>query len=372
VFINRPTDVVITVAAQNDAPIGSPSGVLPDGGVGEPYTIREADLLAGYSDPDGDKLSVENLTASVGTLVDNGDGTWTLIPPPTFIGEVTLDYDVGDGTAAIAAEQSFGLEIRNLHIAFDLASGSDLFGLGWMTRPVGLYLETEVSLPSDLLLDSDYEHAAFGAVDTPAGYGGDLEFLNVSSIGGSILGSTTSGIGVNDSLIGGTERLIFALDQDDIAGLTPQAGPAAPVDHGHWISSATFNLSFISGSGKVLAELYADGFKIGEQLIDVSRANAFSRDGTAHLDAAGLEFDEVRIGATGNLKFSVMDAVFETTKSEPEPPIASDVARPASTEVPHGHGDTWNVGTPENHTSTDFGDWPFGSSTQTIFDMPFV
>jgi hypothetical protein len=319
--------IVVNINALNDAPEGAANAVLPDGASGAPYTIHEAHLLAGFSDPDGDALSVENLTASIGTLADNGDGTWTLTPPPTFTGEVTLNYHVSDGTASIPATQSFDIEIENLRIAFSLATAADLFGFGWLTRPSGLYLETEVSLPSGALLDSDYEHAAFGNVDTPQGFGGDLEFLNVSSVGGSILGNPTAGIGVGlDGLISGTERLSFALDQDDITGLTSPAGPvaaaAAPEDRGHLISSAVFDLSFISGSGKVVAELYAGGVKVGEQLLDITKTGWLGRDGTVRLDAGDLQFDEVRLGATGSLRFSLKDTEFETGPVPNELPVA--------------------------------------------------
>jgi hypothetical protein len=44
------------------------------------YTIKAADLLNGFSDIDGDTLSVINLSSSSGFLQDNADGTYTLTP----------------------------------------------------------------------------------------------------------------------------------------------------------------------------------------------------------------------------------------------------------------------------------------------------
>ncbi|WP_279388675.1 cadherin-like domain-containing protein [Pseudodesulfovibrio tunisiensis] len=92
------TTAGITVSPVNDAPtVGTPSfTVLEDNSI----TITEAELLAGSGDVDGDSLSVQNLTADDGTLVDNNDGTWTFTPDQDFNGSVQLSYDVSDGTTS--------------------------------------------------------------------------------------------------------------------------------------------------------------------------------------------------------------------------------------------------------------------------------
>ena len=59
--------------------------------------MSATDLVSGYSDPEGTELSVSNLTASVGTVTDNGDGTYTVSPELNHYGPVTLAYDVVDG-----------------------------------------------------------------------------------------------------------------------------------------------------------------------------------------------------------------------------------------------------------------------------------
>src|SRR5262245_10388368 len=60
------------------------------------YTINASDLLAGFSDVDGDKLSVSGLTANHGSLVDNKDGTWTFTPAADYNGQVSLNYHLID------------------------------------------------------------------------------------------------------------------------------------------------------------------------------------------------------------------------------------------------------------------------------------
>ena len=100
------TSAVVNV---NDEPIlsGTPA-VLANGTEDLAYTINASDLLQGYSDPDGDTLLVTDLTSSVGSLVDNSDGTWTLTTTQDFYGNIDLSYSVTDGNGgSIDATQSF-------------------------------------------------------------------------------------------------------------------------------------------------------------------------------------------------------------------------------------------------------------------------
>ena len=69
------------------------------------YTLSAADLLAGFSDADGDSLSVARLLADHGDVTDNGDGTFTITPTANFNGMVALMYDLTDGVDSVAAMQ---------------------------------------------------------------------------------------------------------------------------------------------------------------------------------------------------------------------------------------------------------------------------
>ncbi len=62
-------------------------------------TITEAELLAGSGDPDGDALHVTELkiTSGGGTLVDNGNGTWTYKPASNDDFGVSFTFKVSDG-----------------------------------------------------------------------------------------------------------------------------------------------------------------------------------------------------------------------------------------------------------------------------------
>ncbi|MDB5551031.1 MAG: protein of unknown function toxins and related Ca2+-binding protein, partial [Rhizobium sp.] len=94
----------VNFSAVNDAPTGTASAVLAAGTEDTTYVVSAADLLTGFSDVEGDTLSVDSLTASDGaTVVDNGNGTYTITPATNDNGTVTLSYNVVDGNGGSVA-----------------------------------------------------------------------------------------------------------------------------------------------------------------------------------------------------------------------------------------------------------------------------
>ena len=86
----------VKFAGVNDAPeLTGAYAVLGDGTINQPYNILTTDLLAGFTDPDGDTLSVSNLTATHGSLASTSDG-WLFTPDPDYSGLVELNYEVSD------------------------------------------------------------------------------------------------------------------------------------------------------------------------------------------------------------------------------------------------------------------------------------
>lgn len=99
-----------TLAAVNDAPTGNPATVLAGGVEGETYMLRADDLLAGFSDVDGDSLSVDGLMSSNGAITDHLDGTFSIAPGANFHGEVLLSYKVKDDNGGVVdAKQRYTL-----------------------------------------------------------------------------------------------------------------------------------------------------------------------------------------------------------------------------------------------------------------------
>ncbi len=94
------TTAGIDVIAVNDAPVSGDQAysVDEDGSI----TFSQEQLLAQASDIDGDALSASNLSAGDNaTVVDNGDGTFTVSPDAEFNGDIDLSFDVSDGAAIV-------------------------------------------------------------------------------------------------------------------------------------------------------------------------------------------------------------------------------------------------------------------------------
>ena len=114
IFGNETTaTVAITVENVNDAPVVS--GPIDLGGTADDtaITFSAADLLANASDIDGDILGVTNVALadpSQGTLIDNGDDTFTFDPADGYDGTASIGFDVTDGTDAVASSASVAVE----------------------------------------------------------------------------------------------------------------------------------------------------------------------------------------------------------------------------------------------------------------------
>ncbi|MBK9186383.1 MAG: cadherin-like domain-containing protein, partial [Moraxellaceae bacterium] len=105
----------LTLASVNDAPVAPSAPISITNGIEDvAYTMTTTQLLAGFSDVDGDVLSVVGLTSDSGFLQDNADGTYTLTPNANFNGNITLNYQVSDGKGGVVdASNSFVVDAVN-------------------------------------------------------------------------------------------------------------------------------------------------------------------------------------------------------------------------------------------------------------------
>ncbi|KIL98339.1 Large exoprotein involved in heme utilization or adhesion [Paramagnetospirillum magnetotacticum MS-1] len=126
--------------------------------------IRTSDLLKNAGDADGDSLTVTNLTANHGTLVDNHDGTYSFTPDANYHGGVDLSYTISDGNGGTVHGAA----------SFDVASVNDAPTTSDVTLAAGTEDNSVIIRASDLLA-----HA--GDVD-----GDTLSVTALSATNGSI------------------------------------------------------------------------------------------------------------------------------------------------------------------------------------------
>ncbi|WCP70265.1 VCBS domain-containing protein (plasmid) [Vibrio tubiashii] len=97
-------DIHITIHGDNDRPYCSSEVQLNSGKEDLAQTITTTELLANTVDVDTNDaghLSIANLHADHGTLVDNKDGTFTFTPDYNFNGKVHFTYDVKDAHGGV-------------------------------------------------------------------------------------------------------------------------------------------------------------------------------------------------------------------------------------------------------------------------------
>gem|GEM_PF-1526433 len=212
--------------------------------------ITAAELLANASDVNGDTLTVVNLSASAGSLTDNGDGTWDYDPDPDWNGTVTFSYGISDGfetisssatltvsavddapilSSAIAdqttdedAVYSFDASVHfsNVDIGDTLTYTAELSGGGAL--PAWLSIDANTGVLSGTPLNGD-EGAISVTVTATDGLGAtvsDTFDLTVNEIDNTLTGTNGSdvldgGVG-DDTLIGGIgDDTLIGGDGDD-------------------------------------------------------------------------------------------------------------------------------------------------------------
>lgn len=132
---NKPGGTVTATATAtmtlppNNAPTVSGAATATNGYGNHQITFTKAQLLANATDIDGDTLTVGTVTTPSGTVVDNGNGTYTLTPTTNTSGVVTLSYTVSDGHGGTVADTAT-LTLAANPINVGLSGGSGTAGTG--------------------------------------------------------------------------------------------------------------------------------------------------------------------------------------------------------------------------------------------------
>ncbi|HHX8489871.1 TPA: tandem-95 repeat protein [Vibrio diabolicus] len=105
----------IKVEGENDAPEVEQdlAYIMDEDGT---ITFTQEQLLGYASDVDGDDLAAFNVQVGANaSVVDNGDGTYTVTPEADFSGELDLTFDISDGQETISS--SIDLTVRPINDA---------------------------------------------------------------------------------------------------------------------------------------------------------------------------------------------------------------------------------------------------------------
>ncbi|MHA6689751.1 calcium-binding protein [Devosia sp. A449] len=164
--------------------------------------ISLADLLQNTVDPDGDVLTVRNLTVSSGVLMPSADG-WVFHSDSQMPGPVTIDYQISDGDFVVSQSAHFSV-VRSV---IDGTDGDDLL-VGTMCA------DDIVGGNGDDLIDGRAGHDVIaggsGNDHIVAGAGNDIVF------GGDGQDIIFGGSG-NDTLSGGAgDDRLYGESGDDI------------------------------------------------------------------------------------------------------------------------------------------------------------
>jgi Ca2+-binding RTX toxin-like protein len=190
-------DQVFT-SVTNSPPVltGTPA-ILAAGQEDTTYAIAEADLLAGYTDVNNNVLAVAQLTATNGTLTNNGNGTYSFTPDANFNGTVNLSYKVIDGKGgSVSATQTIAIAAVN-DAPIGTVSISD-------TTPT----EAQQLVASNLFTDADgLVNAVYTYQWQQSDVGGGTTFTN-------IVGATNSTFTPTQSQVNRQLRVVLSYTDD--------------------------------------------------------------------------------------------------------------------------------------------------------------
>jgi Ca2+-binding RTX toxin-like protein len=239
----------------NHTPSGAPTTTLAAGTEDTAYTVSAADLLAGFTDPDGDTLSIDGLAASNGTVTVNANGTFTIAPAANFNGPMTLSYAVSDGKGGKLTGQnrSYAVTAVNDTPVAVADSGYATAANAAVIILASSLLANDQDVDGDTLSISAVGGATHGTVALNAA--GNVVFTPAANYTGAASFTYTLSDGHGGSA---TASATLVVNPTEIVGQTNQfqvAGTAA-ADH---ITVGVTNITVNAGAGDDVITLKAGG-----------------------------------------------------------------------------------------------------------------
>lgn len=196
-------------------PTGFPTGTLTNTAEDTAVVIDSSTLLAGFTDPDGDSLAVENIQASDGAITPNGDGSYTYMPSPDFNGTVTLTYTVSDGLGGEIAGVSQSFEVTPVN---DIPTGEEIIDFAL----VGSYSLDDGFLGGALAVHEELVLLASWDIKD---WSQDLHVINVTDPAAPILISTIDSDAGDVEIVGDYAYLASDADGFQIVDLSDPTNP---------------------------------------------------------------------------------------------------------------------------------------------------
>lgn len=213
----------------NRAPVAMGPVRLNDVFAGQVVLIGLSHLLMGTTDPDGDTLSINDITVSGGMLVQVGGG-WSFMTVPGMLGLITFTYNISDGLLEIV--QTASLEVvRNTVL---LTPWDDVFvGTPWDDDIDGLAGDDSIDsrAGNDVVVGGLGDDNINGGDDDDQLFGGVGNDIIVGGAGNDIIGGgdgddrlfgdagndIIDGDAGNDTLMGGDgDDILDGGDGDDL------------------------------------------------------------------------------------------------------------------------------------------------------------
>lgn len=307
--------LAITVGNVNENPaLTAPQAVLAHGTEDVAYIVSSADLLTGFTDVDGDTLSVANLTASSGLLTDNLDGTYTITQAANAHGAITLDYDVEDGNGgSIAATLGYVVDAVNDAPTDITVSGGSVAENSANGTVVGVFAG----------VDPDGGSLTYSLVDNAGGRFAINATTGVLTVASTVLldfeaaSSHQITVAVSDGTASYSEN--FAIAVTDVSearifnGTTASdsfTAPAGSLDH--WTVDGKAGNDVIStadGNDLIVAGAGNDTYNAGGGNDVITFKGTLAANGMDSIDG-GAGFDEIRaLGAYTTMSFASLSNV---------------------------------------------------------------
>ncbi|WP_454441551.1 tandem-95 repeat protein [Vibrio bathopelagicus] len=228
-------DLQLNVTPVNDGPTVSGT-VSASTKEDNEITLSLEELLANADDVEGDELSVSDFQVENGSIMDNGDDTFTITPDENYAGVVSITYQVTDGVESV--EGSLELEVEAVNdgpVAGVTSYEFDEDGVLELTPE--MLLENSSDVEGDVTLESVTYSSDDGTLElnqdgsylfTPnENFHGNLSLDVVISDNEGALANTTADItvvSVNDA--------VFATDDSSLPAAEPSIRLDAAPEHG--------------------------------------------------------------------------------------------------------------------------------------------